>query len=72
MPLQVDPEKFQSLKKQNELYILLVAESSDVFEAKKMAHILLSTRKGYIFIQTDKTIYNPGEHGEKSELFINK
>lgn len=49
----------------------LVAESSDVFEKTKLVHVLLSTRRGYIFIQTDKTIYNPGEHGKKSELSMN-
>ncbi|KAB5550613.1 hypothetical protein PHYPO_G00055780 [Pangasianodon hypophthalmus] len=60
--LKVDPVKFRSLKQQNDPYVLLVAERGDVFERKKMVHILLSTRRGYIFIQTDKTIYNPGEH----------
>lgn len=76
MPLQVDPVRFQGLKKdskqayQNDPYIHLVAESRDVFEKIRMVHVSLSTRRGYIFIQTDKTIYNPGEHGKKSELFM--
>ncbi|KAG7321636.1 hypothetical protein KOW79_014494 [Hemibagrus wyckioides] len=59
--LKVDPVKFRSLKNQNEPYVSLVAESSEVFGKKKVVHILLSSRRGYIFIQTDKTIYNPGE-----------
>ncbi|KAK6288353.1 hypothetical protein J4Q44_G00389470 [Coregonus suidteri] len=42
-------------------YIQLAAESKDVFLEKKKT-ILLSTKKGYVFIQTDKTIYNPGEN----------
>ncbi|XP_045069703.1 complement C4-like [Coregonus clupeaformis] len=42
-------------------YIQLAAESKDVFLEKKKT-ILLSTKKGYVFIQTDKPIYNPGEN----------
>uniref|UniRef100_A0A8C8ENN3 Complement C4 gamma chain n=1 Tax=Oncorhynchus tshawytscha TaxID=74940 RepID=A0A8C8ENN3_ONCTS len=41
-------------------YIQLAAESNDFFKKKKT--ILLSTKKGYVFIQTDKPIYNPGEN----------
>ncbi|XP_027013009.2 complement C4 [Tachysurus fulvidraco] len=59
--LKVDPVHLHHFKNQKEPYVTLVAESSDLFEEPKMAHILLSTRRGYIFIQTDKTIYNPGE-----------
>ncbi|KAM9443290.1 complement C4-B-like [Salvelinus alpinus] len=41
-------------------YIQLAAESKDFLLKKRT--ILLSTKKGYIFIQTDKPIYNPGEN----------
>eukprot|EP00063_Salmo_salar_P043287 XP_014018122.1 PREDICTED: complement C4-B-like [Salmo salar] len=41
-------------------YIQLSAESKDIFSTKKT--IILSTKKGYVFIQTDKPIYNPGEN----------
>nr|XP_029528522.1 complement C4-B-like [Oncorhynchus nerka] len=41
-------------------YIQLAAESNDFLNKKKT--ILLSTKKGYVFIQTDKPIYNPGEN----------
>lgn len=48
-------------------YVQLAAESNDVFadQVKKVkkANIFLSTKRGYIFIQTDKPIYNPGEKG---------
>lgn len=67
--LQVDPVHLHGFSKnQNEPYVMLVAESNDVFREKEMIFIPLSTRRGYIFIQTDKTIYNPGEIGKKSEL----
>ncbi|XP_017346150.1 complement C4-A [Ictalurus punctatus] len=63
--LKVDPGQFPNLQKKpqnGDQYVILVAESRDLFEKKLMLNILLSSRKGYIFIQTDKTIYNPGEH----------
>ncbi|KAM9469330.1 complement C4-B [Clarias gariepinus] len=60
--LQIDPVKFAALKSNNDPHVLLVANSDGVFNGTKMVHISVSTRKGYIFIQTDKTIYNPGEH----------
>uniref|UniRef100_A0A8B9H7M1 Complement component 4 n=1 Tax=Astyanax mexicanus TaxID=7994 RepID=A0A8B9H7M1_ASTMX len=42
-------------------FVQLTAESK-LFEAKpQLTNIYLSTRRGYIFIQTDKPIYNPGE-----------
>lgn len=45
-------------------YVQLAAESNDVFGGQvKKANIFLSTKRGYIFIQTDKPIYNPGEKG---------
>ncbi|KAM6946093.1 LOW QUALITY PROTEIN: complement C4-A [Aplochiton taeniatus] len=49
--------------------IQLTAESPDIFPKNEITKkhaikeiITLSTRKGYIFIQTDKPIYNPGEY----------
>uniref|UniRef100_A0A672Q478 Complement C4-like n=1 Tax=Sinocyclocheilus grahami TaxID=75366 RepID=A0A672Q478_SINGR len=47
-------------------YVQLAATSNDVFGDKdrntKKVSIFLSTKRGYIFIQTDKPIYNPGEN----------
>ncbi|XP_051899547.1 complement C4-like [Pristis pectinata] len=42
-------------------YISLVAECPELFATRKMIPVLLCTRKGYIFIQTDKPIYTPDE-----------
>ncbi|KAK2880874.1 hypothetical protein Q8A67_018142 [Cirrhinus molitorella] len=58
--LKVDHSLYGSTKVQE--YVQLTAKSEDVFggSAKKI-NILLSTKRGYIFIQTDKPIYNPGE-----------
>lgn len=62
---QVDRSLYGSTKVPK--YVQLAATSNYVFgdedsNAKK-ANIFLSTKKGYIFIQTDKPIYNPGETG---------
>lgn len=65
MRLQVDTVRFRTLETTKDPYVKLVAESNEVFEKKKVVYILLSTRRGYIFIQTDKTIYNPGQQGKK-------
>ncbi|XP_046718191.1 complement C4-B isoform X1 [Silurus meridionalis] len=54
--LKVDPVKFFSLK--NQINVNLIAKINGHI---KTVHVLVSTRRGYIFIQTDKTIYNPGE-----------
>lgn len=70
MPLQVDPVRFRTLETVKEPYVKLVAESNEVFEKKKVVYILLSTRRGYIFIQTDKTIYNPGQQGKRNQSFV--
>ncbi|XP_062873283.1 complement C4 [Trichomycterus rosablanca] len=59
--LRVDPTLYSNDNKKKDPYVQLVAESRDLFVGSKMANILLSTKKGYIFIQTDKPIYNPGE-----------
>lgn len=58
--LKVDPSLYRSEVK--ETHVQLVANSEDVFVNKtKMANIFVSSKRGYIFIQTDKPIYNPGE-----------
>ncbi|XP_072547604.1 complement C4 isoform X2 [Salminus brasiliensis] len=60
--LKVDPLSYSRVKQNTPPYIQLAAESKLFGATKRMANILLSTRRGYIFIQTDKPIYNPGEH----------
>ncbi|NWS68488.1 CO4 protein, partial [Crotophaga sulcirostris] len=60
--LQVKPGILRQdlFKKSNQLYVLLVTESRDLFkETIQSTRILLSSKKGYIFIQTDKPIYTP-------------
>ncbi len=62
---QVDRSLYGSAKVKE--YVQLAATSNYVFGGEdrnaKKASIFLSTKKGYIFIQTDKPIYNPGETG---------
>lgn len=61
--LKVDRSLYGSIKVEE--YVQLAATSNDVFVGQvkyaKKASIFLSTKRGYIFIQTDKPIYNPGE-----------
>ncbi|XP_072331393.1 complement C4-B-like [Scyliorhinus torazame] len=45
-----------------EKHIYLAAECKQLFPERKLVPILLSSKKGYIFIQTDKSIYTPGEN----------
>ncbi|NXX18694.1 CO4 protein, partial [Podargus strigoides] len=64
-PLQQD-----LFKKSNQPYILLVTESRDLYtDAVQSTRILLSSKKGYIFIQTDKPIYTPSSK-VKYRIFI--
>ncbi|XP_062904334.1 complement C4-like [Mobula hypostoma] len=44
-----------------EKYVSLVAECPELFPTRKMTPVKLCSRKGYIFIQTDKPIYTPNE-----------
>uniref|UniRef100_A0A8C0UKF0 Complement C4-like n=1 Tax=Cyanistes caeruleus TaxID=156563 RepID=A0A8C0UKF0_CYACU len=59
--IMVKPGALQQnlLKKNNLSYVLLVTESKELYSAAKSTRILLSSKKGYIFIQTDKPIYTP-------------
>ncbi|XP_051534412.1 complement C4 [Myxocyprinus asiaticus] len=57
--LKVDPGLYVSAKMSS--YVQLAAKSNVFGHDTKKANIFLSTRMGYIFIQTDKPIYNPGE-----------
>ncbi|XP_067830198.1 complement C4-A-like [Heptranchias perlo] len=43
-------------------YVYLVAESRRILPRRRMVPIKLSTRRGYIFIQTDKPIYTPNQN----------
>ncbi|KAM9246460.1 complement C4-like [Leptosomus discolor] len=57
-------------KKKNRPYVLLVTESRELYENTiQSTNILLSSKKGYIFIQTDKPIYTPSSK-VKYTIFI--
>lgn len=45
-------------------YVKLVAQFSRFHRAEQV--IPVSFRSGYIFIQTDKPVYNPGDSGQLS------
>ncbi|NXN35337.1 CO4A protein, partial [Rhinoptilus africanus] len=71
-PLQVKPGTLQRdlFKKSNRSYALLVTESRDLHkQTVQSTRILLSSKKGYIFIQTDKPIYTPSSK-VKYRIFI--
>ncbi|XP_060706649.1 complement C4-like [Hemiscyllium ocellatum] len=57
-----DLMKEVNIMKRKDKYISLAAECPQLFTGRRMVPILLSTKKGYIFIQTDKPIYTPGEN----------
>ncbi|NWZ93337.1 CO4 protein, partial [Nesospiza acunhae] len=59
--IMVKPGSLQQnlFKKSNLPYVLLVTESKELPMTAKSTRILLSSKKGYIFIQTDKPIYTP-------------
>ncbi|XP_038671256.1 complement C4-like [Scyliorhinus canicula] len=48
--------------KRREKYVYLTAQSSKLFSGNRMVPILISSKKGYIFIQTNKPIYTPDEN----------
>ncbi|NXI42488.1 CO4 protein, partial [Galbula dea] len=57
-------------KKSSQPYVLLVTESRELHEGTAQStRILLSSKKGYIFIQTDKPIYTPSSK-VKYRIFI--
>ncbi|NXJ58969.1 CO4 protein, partial [Rostratula benghalensis] len=57
-------------KKSNRTYVVLVTESRELHkENVQSTRILLSSKKGYIFIQTDKPIYTPSSK-VKYRIFI--
>uniref|UniRef100_A0A4W3HUN9 Complement C4-like n=1 Tax=Callorhinchus milii TaxID=7868 RepID=A0A4W3HUN9_CALMI len=52
------------LWRRHQHYVTLVAESDQLFRRRRMVHVRLSSKRGYIFIRTDKSIYTPEENGE--------
>ncbi|KFQ17880.1 Complement C4-A, partial [Merops nubicus] len=57
-------------KKNSRPSVLLVTESRELFgETTQSTRVLLSSRKGYIFIQTDKPVYTPSSK-VKYRIFI--
>ncbi|NWJ00786.1 CO4 protein, partial [Crypturellus undulatus] len=69
---QINPENLKNdMSKRTRLpYVLLVTESRHLFrETVQTIRILLSSKKGYIFIQTDKPIYTPASK-VKYRVFI--
>ncbi|NXT00629.1 CO4 protein, partial [Jacana jacana] len=70
--LQVKPWALQQdlFKKSNRSYVVLVTESKELYKQTiQSTRILLSSKKGYIFIQTDKPIYTPNSK-VKYRIFI--
>ncbi|NXE97917.1 CO4 protein, partial [Menura novaehollandiae] len=69
--LMVKPGTLQQnlFKKSNLPYVVLVTESKELYKTIKSTRILLSSKKGYIFIQTDKPIYTPSSQ-VKYRIFI--
>ncbi|NWW47979.1 CO4 protein, partial [Pedionomus torquatus] len=57
-------------KKNNQPYVVLVTESRELYKQTiQSTRILLSSKKGYLFIQTDKPIYTPSSK-VKYRIFI--
>uniref|UniRef100_A0A8C2IYK5 Uncharacterized protein n=1 Tax=Cyprinus carpio TaxID=7962 RepID=A0A8C2IYK5_CYPCA len=56
--IEINPNLLLSEMKKNK-YVTLVAQFGSLHKAEKI--IMLSFRSGYIFIQTDKPVYNPGD-----------
>ncbi|KFW85254.1 Complement C4, partial [Manacus vitellinus] len=69
--IMVKPGTLQQnlFKKSNQPYVLLVTESRELPKAVQSIRILLSSKKGYIFIQTDKPIYTQSSK-VKYRIFI--
>ncbi|XP_027530269.1 complement C4-like [Neopelma chrysocephalum] len=69
--IMVKPGTLQQnlFKKSDRPYVLLVAESRELPKAVQSTRILLSSKKGYIFIQTDKPIYTQSSK-VKYRIFI--
>jgi len=64
--LQVKPGNLQQdmFKRSKNPHVVLVTESRELHkEAAQNIRILLSSKRGYIFIQTDKPIYTPNSKG---------
>eukprot|EP00062_Callorhinchus_milii_P023789 gi/632982999/ref/XP_007908431.1/ PREDICTED: complement C4-like [Callorhinchus milii] len=62
--IRVSPETARNLQlwRRHQHYVTLVAESDQLFRRRRMVHVRLSSKRGYIFIRTDKSIYTPEEN----------
>ncbi|KAG8010142.1 Complement C4-B, partial [Nibea albiflora] len=58
--LMINKDQMARLPQSERMYLLLVAESPS-FTGRKITRVLVSKRRGSIFIQTDQPIYNPTE-----------
>ncbi|NXI92835.1 CO4 protein, partial [Psophia crepitans] len=70
--VMVKPATLQQdlFKKSNQSHVLLVTESRELHQqTTQTTRILLSSKRGYIFIQTDKPIYTPNSK-VKYRIFI--
>ncbi|XP_078272136.1 complement C4-like [Rhinoraja longicauda] len=50
------------LWRRRRMYVYLAAESRQLFPRRRMVPLKMSTKRGYIFIQTDKPMYTPDQN----------
>lgn len=64
--LQIQRDIMLKLPERGSSYLMLVAESPS-FSGRKKTRVLVSKRRGNIFIQTDQPIYNPTQMGKTNK-----
>lgn len=67
-PLQIDSHLMSRLSTSSDnwpSYLVLAAQSPTI-SPRKLTKVLVSKRKGYIFIQTDQPIYKPLQLGKRN------
>ncbi|XP_072176542.1 complement C3-like [Diadema setosum] len=59
--VKVEPEHMPAQQENGEQYVYLVARSTDLNNFQEEKQILVSSRAGYLLVQTDKPIYTPNQ-----------